>query len=44
MALKTGKAAPGFTLLDDKGQKRSLAEFLGSTVIMYFYPKDDTPG
>ena len=36
--------APAFTLLDDTGVARSLADFAGKTVLLYFYPKDDTPG
>ena len=36
--------APAFTLLDDTGTARSLADFAGKTVLLYFYPKDDTPG
>ena len=39
-----GKQAPDFTLLDDEGQERSLAEFHGQTVLLYFYPRDNTPG
>jgi peroxiredoxin Q/BCP len=44
MALNAGDKAPGFSILDDQGAERSLAEFQNSTVILYFYPKDDTPG
>ncbi|MDB5190280.1 MAG: bcp [Parcubacteria group bacterium] len=39
-----GAPAPAFTLLDQEGTSRSLAEFAGRYVLMYFYPKDDTPG
>ncbi|CAN5737756.1 thioredoxin-dependent thiol peroxidase [soil metagenome] len=39
-----GSAAPAFTLLDQEGTSRSLSEFAGTYVLMYFYPKDDTPG
>lgn len=39
-----GKKAPAFKLLDDEGKERSLAEFKGKTVLLYFYPKDMTPG
>jgi len=39
-----GKAAPAFTLEDEFGAKVSLKDFRGSHVIVYFYPKDDTPG
>jgi peroxiredoxin Q/BCP len=44
MALEEGKAAPAFTLTDAKGEKVSLADFKGKDVVVYFYPKDDTPG
>lgn len=44
MAIEEGKAAPAFTLPDAKGKKVSLKEFRGQNVIVYFYPKDDTPG
>ena len=36
--------APDFTLLDESGEKRSLKEFKGKWLVLYFYPKDDTPG
>lgn len=41
---EVGKAAPAFTLLDDQGQKVKLSDFKGRPVVLYFYPKDDTPG
>jgi peroxiredoxin Q/BCP len=44
MAIEEGKAAPAFTLTDAKGKKRSLKDFRGKDLILYFYPKDDTPG
>ena len=44
MAIVEGKAAPDFTLEDEKGKKISLKDFKGKHVIVYFYPKDDTPG
>ena len=44
MALAEGKAAPAFTLTDAEGKKVSLKDFAGKNVILYFYPKDDTPG
>ena len=44
MALDEGKAAPAFTLTDGEGKKVSLKDFAGKNVILYFYPKDDTPG
>jgi len=43
MAIEEGKAAPAFTLADASGKKVSLADFAGKNVILYFYPKDDTP-
>ena len=39
-----GKAAPAFTLETDTGATVSLSDFSGQTVVLYFYPKDDTPG
>ena len=39
-----GKAAPAFTLLTDTGESVSLKDFKGKTVVLYFYPKDDTSG
>lgn len=42
--LKVGQKAPDFTTVDDKGQKVKLSDFKGRKVILYFYPKDDTPG
>ncbi len=42
--LDIGKPAPSFTLLDQNEQERSLTEFKGKWVVLYFYPKDDTPG
>jgi peroxiredoxin Q/BCP len=44
MAVQEGKAAPAFTLSNDAGEKVSLKDFAGKDVILYFYPKDDTPG
>jgi peroxiredoxin Q/BCP len=44
MTLTEGVPAPDFSLLDDTGTRRSLADFRGKTVVLYFYPKDDTPG
>jgi peroxiredoxin Q/BCP len=44
MAIEEGKAAPAFTLVDASGAKVSLKDFKGKHVIVYFYPKDDTPG
>jgi peroxiredoxin Q/BCP len=39
-----GKKAPDFTLTDGAGKRVSLSDFAGKDVIVYFYPKDDTPG
>ena len=39
-----GKPAPDFTLEDADGRKVSLSDFKGKDVVVYFYPKDDTPG
>ena len=44
MAVEEGKAAPLFTLKDQTGGKVSLKDLRGQNVIVYFYPKDDTPG
>lgn len=44
MAIVEGKAAPAFTLGDAAGNKVSLKDFRGRNVIIYFYPRDDTPG
>jgi peroxiredoxin Q/BCP len=44
MAVEEGKKAPAFTLTDAAGKKVSLRDFAGKDVILYFYPKDDTPG
>jgi peroxiredoxin Q/BCP len=42
--LKLGEAAPEFELPDDKGNKVRLADYRGRRAVVYFYPKDDTPG
>lgn len=44
MALAVGDKAPDFKLTSDSGEVVSLADFRGKKVILYFYPKDDTPG
>jgi len=44
MAVEIGKAAPAFALEDQDGTRTSLADFAGRWVVLYFYPKDDTPG
>jgi peroxiredoxin Q/BCP len=41
---RVGDAAPDFELLDQNGALRSSAEFRGRWLVLYFYPKDDTPG
>ncbi|MBU0929329.1 MAG: thioredoxin-dependent thiol peroxidase [Spirochaetes bacterium] len=42
--LAEGSLAPDFTLQDDEGKPVSLSSYRGKTVVVYFYPKDDTPG
>ena len=42
--LKEGDKAPDFTAKDQNGKTISLSDFKGKNVILYFYPKDDTPG
>ncbi|MDD2792844.1 MAG: thioredoxin-dependent thiol peroxidase [Sediminibacterium sp.] len=42
--LKEGSKAPAFKALDQNGKAISLADFKGKKVVLYFYPKDDTPG
>jgi peroxiredoxin Q/BCP len=44
MALSLGLDAPNFTAKDSEGNTVSLSDFAGKTVVLYFYPKDDTPG
>jgi thioredoxin-dependent peroxiredoxin len=44
MALSVGTVAPSFTTIDDEGNTVSLSDFKGKVVVLYFYPKDDTPG
>ncbi len=44
MAVVEGKPAPDFTLTDSDGKKVTLRDFAGKDLILYFYPKDDTPG
>jgi peroxiredoxin Q/BCP len=44
MNLEPGDKAPDFTLLDQHGQPVSLSDFRGRPVLVYFYPKADTPG
>jgi thioredoxin-dependent peroxiredoxin len=42
--IEEGETAPDFTLKDDKGSDVRLSDFRGKPVVLYFYPKDDTPG
>ena len=42
--LEIGTKAPNFTLKDKSGNDVSLSDFLGKRVVLYFYPKDNTPG
>ena len=44
MPLSAGTPAPDFTLADETEKMHSLSEYLGKPVVLYFYPKDDTPG
>jgi peroxiredoxin Q/BCP len=39
-----GKKAPGFALNDQEGKTHTLSDYAGQPVVLYFYPKDDTPG
>jgi peroxiredoxin Q/BCP len=41
---ETGQAAPDFSLFDQNGHQQTLADFRGKWLVLYFYPKDDTPG
>ena len=42
--LEVGQKAPDFNLLDENGENMSLSTFKGKNIVLYFYPKDDTPG
>lgn len=44
MPIPAGISAPDFTLLDDTNTPRQLSDYRGRNVVLYFYPKDDTPG
>jgi thioredoxin-dependent peroxiredoxin len=44
MTVETGMTAPNFTLDANNGEKVSLSDFLGKNIVLYFYPKDMTPG
>jgi peroxiredoxin Q/BCP len=42
--LNVGDRAPGFDVPDHAGKRRKLSDFAGRTVVLWFYPKADTPG
>ena len=42
--LEVGTKAPDFTLLDKNGESIHLSDFIGKKIVLYFYPKDNTPG
>jgi len=42
--LKEGMKAPAFTLKNDEDREVSLSDLKGKKIVLYFYPKDDTPG
>lgn len=44
MASLEGKQAPDFTLDGNDGKKHLLSDYKGKTVVLFFYPKDSTPG
>jgi len=44
ITLEAGDEAPSFSLKDQDGKTHSLTDYAGKTVVLYFYPKDDTPG
>ena len=44
MVLEVGQKAPEFSLVDNEGQAHRLSDYQGQTIVVYFYPKDDTPG
>ncbi len=44
MPISAGIPAPDFILIDDTGATRRLSDYRGQNVVLYFYPKDDTPG
>lgn len=44
ITLEAGDRAPSFTLADQDGRTHRLGEYRGQTVVLYFYPRDDTPG
>jgi peroxiredoxin Q/BCP len=44
MVLSAGNKAPDFELMDNEGKVHKLTDYQGKTIVVYFYPKDDTPG
>jgi peroxiredoxin Q/BCP len=44
MKIKAGQIAPDFSLPDQNGKEHKLSDYKGKWVLLYFYPKDDTPG
>lgn len=44
MPIEPGRKAPSFSLKDQQGQTHKLADYAGKPLVLYFYPKDDTPG
>ena len=42
--LQPGSKAPDFSLADDEGKTRTLGDFAGKALVLWFYPKADTPG
>jgi peroxiredoxin Q/BCP len=44
MTIKNNQPAPEFSLLDEKGKYHKLTDFRGKHLVLYFYPRDDTPG
>jgi len=42
--MNIGDPVPDFTLADDRGEKVTLSSLRGKRVVLFFYPKDDTPG
>jgi len=44
MVLSAGMKAPQFELVDSQGNLHALSDYKGQSIVIYFYPKDDTPG
>ncbi|MFY9366732.1 MAG: thioredoxin-dependent thiol peroxidase [Brevefilum fermentans] len=44
MIRSAGERAPEFELMDDEGNLRKLSDYRGQTIVLYFYPRDNTPG